>query len=65
MELIELPVHCRKEILRGLCVNRVLADTQPSAALSAFSDQAKSVITQIRKAFVVQFQLISIMLSAT
>ena len=54
VELIELPVHCREEILRGLCVNGVLADTQPSAALSAFPDQAKSVIAQLRKAFVVQ-----------
>lgn len=54
MELIELPVHCRKEILRGLCVNRVLAGAQASATLTAFAHRAKPMAAQVRKTFVVQ-----------
>ena len=54
MELIELPVHCRKEILRGLCVNRVLAGAQAPSALTAFAHRAEPMTSQVRKTFVVQ-----------
>ena len=54
VELIELPVHCRKEILRGLCVNRVLAGAQASATLTAFAHRAEPMAAQVRKTFVVQ-----------